>query len=127
MRRPPLPVLLLLPLVAVLLFGNCGGGVRGYLGYVPNNQSARLASIVNRRDADRATARRTLHGRARHEAYRRIEQTTDARIDSLYPSYSNDPNKMKTRRRKTERLLRQWYPAQPHPSGPIEAPRIPVR
>ncbi len=123
MRRPPLPVLLLLPLLAILLFGNCGGGVNSFLGYGPNNRNARLANIINRREIDREAARRTLHGRARRDAYRLIEQTTESRLDSLYPYH--DRGKMDTRRHKTERRLRQWYP-RPRPSGPIEVPRVPA-
>ena len=123
MRRPPLPVLLLLPLLAILLFGNCGGGVHGFLGYGPNDRSARLANIINRREADRQTARRTLRGHARRDAYRLIKQTTEARLDSFYPY---DRGKMDTRRRKTERQLRRWYPRPPRSSSPIEVPRVPT-
>ena len=124
MRRPPLPVLLLLPLLAILLFGNCGGGVNGYLGYGPSKQNARLANIINRRETDREAARRTLHGHARRDAYRLIEQSTETRLDSFYPYHER--GKMDTRRRKTERQLRRWYPRPPRSSSPVEVPRVPA-
>ena len=101
MKRPPLPYLLLLPLLAVLLFGNCGGGVYGMLVNNPNQQRMR-ALLVLRLD-QRAAARKQLHGAARHEAYRRIEQDINARLDSLMPPSS--VVKFHKRRNKVERRL----------------------
>jgi hypothetical protein len=110
MRRPPLTYLLLLPLLAVLLFGNCGGGVRGFLTNMGSARRARFVAIEARRQADRETARLHLRGEARREAYWRIEQATNARLDSLLPG-TTEQRKLRHRRNKIERQLRRMPPA----------------
>ena len=110
MKRPPLPYLLLLPLLAVLLFGSCGGGVRGFLTNMGSARRAQFATIVARRQADRQEARRRLRGEARREAYWRIEQATNARLDSLLPG-TTEQRKLLHRRNKIERQLRRLPPA----------------
>ena len=101
MKRPPLPYLLLLPLLTVLLLGNCGGGVYGMLVNNPNQQKMRTLLML--RLDQRAVARKQLHGRARQDAYRHIEQDIDARLDSLMPPSS--VVKFHKRRNKVERQL----------------------
>ena len=109
MKRPPLSYLLLLPLLTVLLFGNCGGGVRGLLGGMNYSARTALRASVVRRQSERTLARRQLHGRARHDAYRRIEKAADATADSLLDTYLI--KKFNNRRRKLERqLLREYRP-----------------
>ncbi|WP_460502143.1 hypothetical protein, partial [Hymenobacter agri] len=54
--------------------------------------------------------RRTLRGEARREAYWRIEQATNTRLDSLLPS-ARQQRKLHHRRNKIERQLRQLPPA----------------
>lgn len=103
MKRPPLSYLLLLPLLAVLLFGNCGGGVREVVSGLSRERHERLRAIILRQRADRATARRQLHGEARRAAYLNIELNTTARADSLFGPYGNGRNKFRKRRNKLER------------------------
>lgn len=115
MKRPPLPYLLLLPLLAVLLFGNCNGGVRGLL----NNSSQRrdrIQAIVLREQAERAAARQHLRGRARQDEYWRIEQATKARLDSLLPG-SFQQQKLRNRRNKIERQVRRLPPPELQPAA----------
>ena len=109
MQRPPLSYLLLLPLLAVLLFGNCGGGVQGFLTNMGSARRARFSASVARRQADRQAARLRLRGAARREAYRRIEQATNARLDSLLPG-TTAQRKLLHRRSKIERQLRRLPP-----------------
>ena len=115
MQRPPLPCLLLLPLLAVLLFGSCGGGVRGFLTNMGSGRRARFAAIAARRQADRQAAHQLLRGKARREAYWRIEQATTARLDTLLPG-SAEQRKLRNRRNKIERQLRRLPPA----ASPLE-------
>ena len=105
MKRPPLPYLLLLPLLAVLLFGNCGGGVREVINNLPYKDHEQLRTIILRQRAEhyRAAARRQLHGEARRAAYERIEQKTTASADSLFGQFGNGRNKFRKRRNKLER------------------------
>ncbi|MDQ2770567.1 MAG: hypothetical protein M3Y54_08715 [Bacteroidota bacterium] len=110
MKRPPLPYLFLLPLLAVLLFGNCGSGVRGFLNNMGSGRRARFSAIIARRLADRHTARLRLRGEARREDYVRIEQATNARLDSLLPD-AMDQRKLRNRRNKIERQLRRLPPS----------------
>ena len=107
MKRPPLPYLLLLPLLAVLLFGNCGGGVSGLLSSMGHDRRVRFREIIARRQAQRFTARQQLKGPAKREALRGIEQRTDARLDSLLP-VGIDQKKLLHRRSKIERQLAHW-------------------
>ena len=112
MKRPPLPYLLLLPLLAVLLFGSCGGGVRGFLTNMGSGRRTRFAAIVGRRQADHQAARQRLRGAARREEYWRIEQATNARLDSLLPGTA-EQRKLLHRRNKIERQLRRMPPPAP--------------
>ena len=112
MKRPPLPYLLLLPLLAVLLFGNCGNGVRGTLTSMGGSRRLVLRASIIRREAKRALARRQLHGRARQDAYRRIEQEANATADSLLNSWQLE--KYNRRHNKLERQLLHEY------KGPLD-------
>jgi hypothetical protein len=107
MKRPPLSCLLLLPLLAVLLFGNCGGGVQRLLN--DSKRRDRLQAIVLREKAERAAARKDLRGQARQDEYWRIEQTTKARLDSLLPG-SFLQRKLRNRRNKIERQVLRLPP-----------------
>ena len=113
MKRPPLPYLLLLPLLAVLVFGNCGGGVNGFLNRLNSNgRLQRLNEIREQRLRQRAAARQQLTGRARRRALRRIEENTSARIDSLLPlGYQRE--KFYKRRNKIERRMTERYERTP--------------
>ena len=113
MKRPSLASFLLLPLLAVLLFGNCGGGVHRFLGQMSYDRSERLRSIVLRQRAERADARRRFSGRLRADAYKRIEQTVQARTDSML-SMGFEVRKFRNRRHKVERQLLR-LPSPPHP------------
>jgi hypothetical protein len=108
-RRPPLPYLVLLPLVAVLLFGNCNGGVNHFLyGLKTSNRLARLDSLLRERQALRLQARK-LHGQARRDQLRSIEQRTNEQTRALLPS-EWQRQKLARRRPKIERRLRQGTP-----------------
>ena len=104
MKRPPLPYLLLLPLLAVLLFGNCNGGVRGVLYDMTDKRRTQLRSNVVQRQEARAQARQQLHGQARQEAYRHIEERANTQADSLLVG-SLERRKFANRRNKLERQL----------------------
>jgi hypothetical protein len=106
MKRPARFWLVLLPLVVVLLFGNCGGGVYGFINGLGPDRRARLNDAIAQRLVLRKAARQRLHGRARHNELRRIEALTDARIDSLRFS-DFEESKFAHRRSKIERRLRQ--------------------
>ena len=84
MKRPP-PYLLLLPLLAVLLFGNCGGGgVRAVVDSMTVTRHQRFRAIMAQQQAQRAVARQQLRGAARRNRYRRIDSLQTARIDSFF-------------------------------------------
>ena len=110
MKRPPLSYLLLLPLVAVLLFGNCGviSTRRALQEMNPANLDALRASVVQRQTA-REAARQHLRGQARREAYERIEMLANHQADSIMlRDHGPVKNKFQNRRNKLERqLLRQ--------------------
>lgn len=76
---------LLLALVALLVFGSCGGGVQGFLNSQGERRRARLRAILVQERVDIATARQRLRGRARREAVRRSKALSAARLDSLLP------------------------------------------
>ncbi|MBO2009941.1 hypothetical protein [Hymenobacter negativus] len=121
MKRPPLTYLLLLPLLAVLLFGNCGGGVREVVNNMSSERHERLQAIILQQRAERAAARRQLHGEARREAYFQIEEKTTASADSLFGQFGNGRTKWRKRRNKLERqALRKDN------SALIPAIRIPI-
>lgn len=102
-----LPYLLLLPLLAVLLFGNCGGGVRGVVNHMSQARNDRFRDIFAQRKAQRALARQRLHGRAQRAAFRRLDSIRTARIDSLFRFDSYAKEKFNHRRHKmTRQLLR---------------------
>ncbi|QKG54234.1 hypothetical protein [Hymenobacter sp. BRD67] len=99
--------LLLLGLVAVLVFGSCGGGVHGFLQGLGERRRTRLHSILMQEHMRREAARK-LTGRPRREALRQAEQTSEARLDSLLPS-SYEQRKLQHRFGKIKRQLRhQW-------------------
>ena len=109
MKRPPLPYLLLLPLLAVLLFGNCGGtSVRRFLAEASPQRREKMRALVLQRQAERAEARQRLKGPARRDAYLQIEQRIDAHYDSLVPS-----NLFQTRRNKLDRQVLRLPPTSP--------------
>lgn len=121
MKRLPLPYLLLLPLLAVLLFGSCGGGVRQVVNGLTNEEHVRFRALILRQRAERAAARRQLHGEARRAAYERIEQRTTAGADSILGPFGSGRNKFRKRRNKLERqVMRQ------HNNPLIPAIRIPI-
>jgi len=111
MKRPPLPYLVLLPLLAVLLFGNCGGGVRGFLSGLGTQRREKMRALVLQRQAERAAAKQQLRGAARQDAYEEIEKRIDARLDSLVPT--NRTKKFHNRRNKIERQLLRLPPGAP--------------
>ncbi|HEX8327910.1 MAG TPA: hypothetical protein VF629_10240 [Hymenobacter sp.] len=103
-QRVSWPQLLLLPLLAVLLFGNCGlSSTRGFLRDLGPERRDRLRALVVQRQALRAAARQRLRGAALQDEYFRIEGIIDARADSLFPS--GTPAKFRNRRNKIDRQL----------------------
>ncbi|MGY3089144.1 hypothetical protein ACVWYF_002184 [Hymenobacter sp. UYAg731] len=120
-RRPTLPYLVLLPLLAVLLFGNCGGGVRGVVDGMSRARQDRFRDIFAQRQAQRALARQRLHGRARRVALQRLDSIRTARIDSLFRFDSYAKEKFAHRRRK---MTRQMLSPDNRPL--IPAIRIPI-
>ena len=104
-RHLPFPCLLLLPLLAVLLFGNCGGGVRGVINNMGSAQRARFRAIFAQRQAQRAVAQQQLRGRARRVELRRLNSVRKARIDSLMRLNPYAAEKYAHRRRKMTRQL----------------------
>lgn len=103
------PRLLLAGLLALLVFGNCGGGVRGFLTKMGPARQQRLRQIIEQESRDYQAAR-VLSGAARHAARARTEATANARLDSLL-TYRPDRRKMKRRWNKVERQLRRLPPA----------------
>ena len=81
-RRPPLPYLLLLPVLAVLLFGNCGGEVRGVVNGMSRMHHDRFRDIFAQRQAQRALARQRLHGRA--DSFFRFEPHAKEKFDQRH-------------------------------------------
>ncbi|HEX8327911.1 MAG TPA: hypothetical protein VF629_10245 [Hymenobacter sp.] len=120
-KRPGRPLLLLLPLGAVLLFGNCGGGgVRAVVTSMEVKRHERFGAIIAQQRAHRTVARQQLRGPARWVAYRRLDSLHAARIDSFfhpaplakyeeypYPSehYARERAKYARRRKMTRQLL----------------------
>ncbi|MGI4870514.1 MAG: hypothetical protein ACRYFX_04970 [Janthinobacterium lividum] len=96
--------LLLLGLLVLLAFGNCNGGVHYFLTDMGRSRRTALRSIIDQNHRLRADARQHLHGRARRDEYERIEQLTNARLDSLLPA---GRGKLINRRPKVERQLRR--------------------
>ena len=111
--RPSLPYLLLLPLLAVLLFGNCGGGVRRVVNNMDQDRHDRFQAIFAQRQAQRTIARQRLHGRAQRVAFQRLDSIRKARVDSLFRFDFDTREKFAHRRHKmTRQLLRP-----PRPTG----------
>jgi hypothetical protein len=103
-QRQRWPMLLLLPLLAVLLFGNCGlSTTRGFLNDLGPERRDQLRALVVQRQTLRATARQRLRGKALQDEYFRIEQAINARADSLIPS--DHARKYRNRRNKIDRQL----------------------
>lgn len=103
-KRPSWPLLLLWPLLAVLLFGNCGlSTTRGFLNDLGPERRDRLRALVVQRQAMRAAAGQRLRGAALQDEYFRIEKVIDARADSLIPS--GDARKFRNRCNKIDRQL----------------------
>ncbi|GAB3577087.1 hypothetical protein [Hymenobacter daeguensis] len=107
MKRPPLAYLLLLPLLAVLLFGNCGGGVNRFLYNLENRgRLAQFDSLVRQRQQLRGQARQQLRGQARRDALYSIEERTNAQLQPLLQG-EWQRRKFENRRNKIERRLRK--------------------
>ncbi|MFD1468467.1 hypothetical protein ACFQ48_09540 [Hymenobacter caeli] len=104
-NRPPWPYLPLLPLLVLLLFGNCGGGVRGLLSATDAEHRLRLRAILVQERTNRSAARRQRTGKNRHLANSRVDSVKAVRLDSFfrhdYGGYLRD--KYQHRRRKLER------------------------
>jgi hypothetical protein len=111
---------LLLGLVALLVFGSCGGGVNGFLHNLGERRRARLRSILVQERVDIATARRQLHGQARRQARRRSKALSAARLDSLLPG----PYEQQKLRRRYSKIKRQVlrYPPRTAPVAPTPRP-----
>lgn len=106
-RRLSLPYLVLLPLLAVLLFGNCGGGVREVVNRMDRKHHDRFREIFRQRQIQRPLARQRLHGRAQRVALQRLDSVRSARIDSLLRFDSYAKEKFDHRRHKmTRQMLR---------------------
>jgi len=122
LSNPGAARLALLGLVALLVFGSCGGGVNGLLQGLGERRRARLHSILVQERAEIRAARQQLHGRARHQAVRRSRELREERLDSLLPSRlqpgSFEQRKFQHRFPKLKRQLRRYYvPASPVPPG----------
>ena len=110
--------LLLLALVALLVFGSCGGGVQGFLNSQGERRRTRLRAILVQERVDIATARRQLRGRARREAVRRSKALSAARLDSLLPG-TFEQQKLRRRYSKLKRqVLRDPPPLAPAAPAP---------
>ena len=106
-RRLSLPYLVLLPLLAVLLFGNCSGGVREVVNRMDRKHHDRFREIFTQRQIQRSLARQRLHGRARRVALQRLDSVRAARIDSLLRFEFDAKEKFDHRRHKmTRQMLR---------------------
>lgn len=112
MQRPPLPYLLLLPLLAVLLFGNCGlTSTRQVLREMPPATRDALRASVAQRQAARKAARQRLRGTAKRDAYQQIEQLANHQADSiLLHNRGSVERKFRNRRNKLERQLLRFPP-----------------
>jgi hypothetical protein len=117
-RSPSPAQVLLLALVALLVFGSCGGGVQGFLNSQGERRRARLRAILVQERVDVATARQRLHGRARREAVRRSKALSAARLDSLLPG-TFAQQKLRRRYSKIKRqVLRDPPPLAPAAPAP---------
>ena len=117
-RNPPL---LLLPLLAILLFGNCGGGVRSVVNGMNRERREQFRAIYAQYQAQHSLARQHLRGNAQQVAIQRLDSIRMARIDSLFrfdfyagSEFDRRPSKM------TRQLLA------PDNRPPIPAIRTPI-
>ena len=101
---------LLLGLVALLVFGSCGGGVTGFLNRLGERRRDRLRSILVQERTDITTARRQLHGRARRQAVRHSKALSAQRLDSLLPG-TYEQQKLRRRYSKIKRQVLRQPPA----------------
>ena len=93
-------------LLAVLLFGNCGGGVRGVVNSLSRERRNQFRTIYAQRRVNRTIAHRRLPGRARRIALQRLNSVRPARIDSLFRfDYSAGKKYNHCRRKLTRQLL----------------------
>ena len=104
-RRPPLPYLLLLPVLAVLLFGNCGGEVRGVVNGMSRMHHDRFQDIFAQHQAQRALARQRLHGRARRVALQPLDSVRTTCTDSFFRFEPHAKEKFDQRHHKMTRQL----------------------
>jgi hypothetical protein len=102
--------LLLLGLLALLVFGSCGGGVSGFLHSLGAERRQRLAQVMSQDHRAREAARRRLRGRARLAAYDSITARTQTQLDSLAPGEFAQ-RKLTNRWPKVVRQLRRQQPA----------------
>ena len=89
----------------MLLFGNCGGGVRAVVNSMGRARRDRFRDIFAQRQAQRALAQQRLHGRVRRVALQRIDSVREAHVDSLFRFDSYAKDKFGHRRRKMTRQL----------------------
>jgi hypothetical protein len=78
--------LLLLGLLALLVFGSCGGGVSGFLHSLGAERRQRLAQVMSQDHRAREAARRRLRGRARLAAYDSITARTQPLAQGSAPA-----------------------------------------
>lgn len=84
MKRSQLPYLVLLPVLTVLLLGNCGGGVRGVVNSMSRERHDSFRAIFAQQLAQCALVQQHLHGRARRIELHRLDSVRTVRIDSLF-------------------------------------------
>jgi hypothetical protein len=112
------PGLWLLPLVAILLFGNCNGGVNHFLYSLESRgRLARLDSLVREQQRQRVLTRQHLRGTTRQDQLFQLEQRTNEQAQTLFQS-DWQRKKWVNRRNKIERRLRQ----NPAPKRPLLLP-----
>ncbi|MBJ6108684.1 hypothetical protein JAO73_06675 [Hymenobacter sp. BT523] len=108
----------MLPLLAVLLFGNCNGGVNTFLFNMNSNgRLAKLDSLTRERQRLRAQAQQQLRGAARREQLLLIEQHANEQAQALLRN-NWERRKFENRRNKIERQLRK----NPVPKRPVLGP-----
>jgi hypothetical protein len=108
------PQLLLAGLLALLLFGSCGGGVNGFLRGLGPARRERLREVLAQEKQARRQARQQLRGRTRFDMYDRILTRTQTRLDSLVPGDFGQ-RKLQHRPHKVARRLRAWPELAPSP------------
>jgi hypothetical protein len=107
MHPSRIPLLLLLALSVLLLFGNCGGGVNRFLYNLQDRgRLAQFDSLLHQRQELRRQARQQLRGPARRDELYSIEERTDAQIRPLLQG-EWQRRKFENRRNKIERRLRK--------------------